>query len=76
MFEGTAVQMRQSLSRILPLPDQTLVYATHEYTLANLEFARWADPGNAELAIYQAPVLIATRKAATYAAYAPSPVQP
>lgn len=53
LFEGTAAQMWQSLSRILTLPDQTLLYATHEYTLANLEFARWADPDNTELANYQ-----------------------
>lgn len=53
LFEGTAAQMWQSLSRILTLPDQTLVYATHEYTLANLEFARWADPDNTELMNYQ-----------------------
>jgi hydroxyacylglutathione hydrolase len=53
LFEGTAEQMWQSLSRILTLPDNTLVYATHEYTLANLEFARWADPDNTELAHYQ-----------------------
>ncbi len=53
LFEGSAAQMWQSLSRILMLPDQTLIYATHEYTLANLEFARWADPDNTELADYQ-----------------------
>ena len=53
LFEGTAAQMWQSLSRILTLPDQTLIYATHEYTLANLEFARWADPDNTVLADYQ-----------------------
>mgnify|MGYP006158395143 CR=1 FL=1 len=53
LFEGTAAQMWQSLSRILTLPDQTLIYATHEYTLDNLEFARWADPDNTELANYQ-----------------------
>lgn len=53
LFEGTAEQMWQSLSRILALPDQTLIYATHEYTLANLEFALWADPDNKTLASYQ-----------------------
>lgn len=53
LFEGSAEQMWQSLSRILTLPDQTLVYAAHEYTLANLEFARWADPDNTKLADYQ-----------------------
>lgn len=53
LFEGTAQQMWQSLSRILSLADQTLIYATHEYTLANLEFARWADPDNKDLPHYQ-----------------------
>ena len=53
LFEGTATQMWHSLSRILQLPDQTLIYATHEYTLANLDFALWADPENKELASYQ-----------------------
>lgn len=53
LFEGTATQMWNSLQRILALPDQTLLYATHEYTLANLEFACWADPENTELADYQ-----------------------
>lgn len=53
LFEGTAAQMWHSLSRILALPDQTLIYSTHEYTLANLEFARFADPDNTELANYQ-----------------------
>ncbi len=53
LFEGTAEQMWHSLQRVLLLPDQTELYATHEYTLANLEFARWADPDNNELADYQ-----------------------
>lgn len=53
LFEGTAQQMWQSLQRIMALPDQTLIYATHEYTLANIEFALWADPENTELVKYQ-----------------------
>lgn len=40
LFEGTPEQMRQSLKTLRDLPDQTAVYCAHEYTLANLEFAR------------------------------------
>lgn len=50
LFEGTPEQMHRSLSQLLPLPDETLVFAAHEYTLANLRFARAADPDNPEVA--------------------------
>ena len=46
LFEGTAEQMHSSLSKFAALPGHTLVYCAHEYTLANLRFARAADPGN------------------------------
>lgn len=46
LFEGTAEQMQNSLSRIAALPDDTLVYCAHEYTEANLVFARIAEPEN------------------------------
>lgn len=49
LFEGTAEQMHQSLSKILALPDNTQVYCAHEYTEANLIFARIAEPDNQEL---------------------------
>jgi hydroxyacylglutathione hydrolase len=49
LFEGTAEQMQLSLEKIRNLPDNTLVYCAHEYTLANLQFARHADPGNQDL---------------------------
>ncbi len=49
LFEGTPEQMFGSLERIAELPDDTIVYPTHEYTLANLRFAAVADPGNAEV---------------------------
>lgn len=39
LFEGTPSQMYTSLHRLAELPGQTLVYCTHEYTRANLEFA-------------------------------------
>lgn len=46
LFEGTARQMHDSLQKIAALPDNTLVYCAHEYTLANLAFAAIAEPGN------------------------------
>ena len=49
LFEGTPAQMFESLERIAALPDDTLVYAAHEYTLGNLRFAAAADPDNAEV---------------------------
>lgn len=46
LFEGSFEQMFDSLQRLAELPEDTLVFAAHEYTLANLEFARQADPDN------------------------------
>lgn len=40
LFEGTYEQMYQSLQRIKALPSETLVYCTHEYTEANLQFCK------------------------------------
>jgi len=39
LFEGTAEQMWDSLSRLTALPDATTVYCAHEYTAANARFA-------------------------------------
>lgn len=50
LFEGTPAQMAASLDRLAALPDDTLVFCAHEYTMANLGFARAVDPGNAALA--------------------------
>ncbi|SES80391.1 hydroxyacylglutathione hydrolase [Nitrosomonas marina] len=49
LFEGTAQQMYQSLQKLADLPDDTLVYCTHEYTLSNISFARTAEPDNVDL---------------------------
>ena len=46
LFEGTPEQMYHSLSRLAALPEDTLVYCTHEYTLSNLKFAAAVEPGN------------------------------
>ena len=49
LFEGTPAQMWESLSKLRALPDDTLVFCGHEYTLSNLRFGRAADPDNAAL---------------------------
>lgn len=47
LFEGTAVEMNRSLNeRLACLPDETLVYCGHEYTVNNLRFAITVDPHN------------------------------
>lgn len=50
LFEGTAQQMAASLAKLARLPDQTLVYCGHEYTMANIAFAQEVEPENRELA--------------------------
>ncbi|MDI3258226.1 MAG: hydroxyacylglutathione hydrolase [Sinobacteraceae bacterium] len=50
LFEGTPQQMHASLTRLAALPDDTAVYCAHEYTLANLAFARAVEPSNAAIA--------------------------
>ncbi len=52
LFEGTAAQMWASLSRLAALPEDTAVYCAHEYTIANLRFARAVEPGNPYLEAY------------------------
>ena len=49
VFEGTPPMMHASLRSLAALPPQTRVYCAHEYTLANLAFARAVEPDNAAL---------------------------
>jgi hydroxyacylglutathione hydrolase len=49
IFEGDPPMMYESLSKLAALPAATAVYCAHEYTLANLAFARAADPSNLDL---------------------------
>ncbi len=49
VFEGTPHQMWNSLKKLRALPDQTIVYCGHEYTLANARFAVTVDPDNLSL---------------------------
>lgn len=46
LFEGTPAQMYASLQLLAQMPDTTLVFCAHEYTLANLRFAIAAEPNN------------------------------
>jgi len=46
LFEGNAAQMFANMRRLAALPDDTLVYGAHEYTLSNGRFAAAAEPGN------------------------------
>lgn len=49
LFEGTAEQMWSSLQKVMQWPEETVIYAGHEYTLSNAEFALSVDPNNAAL---------------------------
>jgi len=49
LFECDANTMHQSLSKLTALPPNTIVYSSHEYTLANVKFALSVDPENADL---------------------------
>jgi len=49
LFEGTAEQMFASLQKLLALPEDTKVYCGHEYTLANIGFAKKVEPRNSAL---------------------------
>ncbi|MEM7071677.1 MAG: hydroxyacylglutathione hydrolase, partial [Pseudomonadota bacterium] len=46
MFEGTAEQMWNSLTKMRALSDETQIYCAHEYSKTNAEFALTIDPDN------------------------------
>ncbi len=46
MFEGSAEQFQASLASLVSFPASTLIYGTHEYTLANINFALHIEPNN------------------------------
>lgn len=54
LFEGSPSQMRASLASLRDLPDDTAVYCAHEYTLANLRYARHLLPDDAPLQQFEA----------------------
>ena len=62
VFEGDMMMMWNSLCRLLALPDDTVIYGSHEYTAANAAFAVTVDPDNAALKTRQAEILAAREK--------------
>jgi hydroxyacylglutathione hydrolase len=56
LFEGTAAQMFDNMAKLATLPDDTIVYCAHEYTLSNARFAVTVEPENAALASRYATV--------------------
>lgn len=50
VIEGTPKQMWGSLVKLRELPDDTEIYCGHEYTAANITFARTVEPNNKALA--------------------------
>ena len=49
VIEGNAEMMWRSLLKLRALPDDTAIYCGHEYTEANVRFARTIEPDNAAL---------------------------
>ena len=49
VIEGTAEMMCQSLLKLRALPNNTRIYCGHEYTKANIRFAKTVEPVNAAL---------------------------
>ena len=49
VIEGTPEMMWESLLKLRALPDDTRVYCGHEYTRANIRFAKMIEPANAAL---------------------------
>lgn len=49
LFEGSSLQMNESLQKISSLPDTTIIYCAHEYTQSNLSFALATNPSNGKL---------------------------
>jgi hydroxyacylglutathione hydrolase len=49
VIEGTPEMMWQSLLKLRGLADDTRIYCGHEYTMANIRFAKTIEPANAAL---------------------------
>ena len=49
IFNGSHLELKSSLDRLKALPNETVIYPTHEYTLSNLRFALAVEPNNEEI---------------------------
>jgi hydroxyacylglutathione hydrolase len=56
VIEGNAEMMWHSLKKLRDLPNDTEIYCGHEYTAANIRFARTIEPDNPVLAAREAQV--------------------
>ena len=48
VFEGTFEQMKNSLDKLINLPNNTLVYCGHEYTVSNAKFCKTLNYNNSK----------------------------
>ena len=62
LFEGTAVEMWESLKLLRALPDETLVYCAHEYSESNAKFALTLDKANENLKARAAEITVLRRE--------------
>src|SRR4051794_5270666 len=64
VIEGNAQMMWDSLLKLRALPDDTQVFCGHEYTAANIRFAKTIEPDNAALSAREREVarLLAEKK--------------
>ena len=46
LLDGTSDQLLASLQKLMALPNETLLFCGHEYTVKNLEFAAMLEPDN------------------------------
>ena len=49
LFEGTPLQMWETMQKLAALPPETLICSGHEYTASNMAFALALEPGNPDL---------------------------
>lgn len=82
LLEGSADQMWASLQKLMALPDETLLYAGHEYTASNARFCLSIDPDNqalqnraAQLQTPTYPVTLSTEKQTNIFLKAKSPAE-
>ena len=57
VIEGKPDMMWESLLKLRALPDDTQLYCGHEYTAANIKFAKTIEPDNAALAAREKEVV-------------------
>lgn len=57
VFDGDPNALFHSLQKLMTLPENTLFYGTHEYTLSNLRFAEFLEPDNLDIQTYRDRVI-------------------